>query len=222
MTDEGAGLRARWTVIGARWTVICAALAGVAALAGCSSTKPSASPPTGATTTTGGTAPATTTTAPGATTTTAPSGCPGSAFALTVVGSQGAAGTFEYSFGLRNTTSGPCALTGYPDIQLLGAGGTKLTTHTVDGGGQSFTAFAPGPVNLTPGATGYFNMGFSDVPTGSETSCPTATALQATPPGTSTPLQVSGQFTVCDGGTVHVSPVFGPGSPETQTTAPPV
>jgi hypothetical protein len=138
-----------------------------------------------------------------------------------VIGSQGAAGTFEYTFALRNTGSTPCPLTGYPEIQLVGAGGVKLTTTSVHGGGASFTDFPPATVNLAGGATAYFNMGFSDVPTGAESSCPTATALQATLPGTSTPLPVPGQYTVCNAGTVNVSPIFAAGSPQTQTTAPP-
>ncbi len=207
-----------------RWTVIVAALSSVAAVSGCSSPAPSATAPGRSTTTTAGSSPGTTTTtAPttASTTSTPAKGCAGP-IAISVVGSQGAAGTSEVTFALRNNGATSCPLTGYPEIQLLGAGGVKLTTNSVHGGGASFTDFPPATVNLAGGATAYFNMGFSDVPTGGESSCPTATALQVTPPGASAALQVPGQYTVCNSGTVNVSPVFAAGSPQTQTTAPPI
>jgi Protein of unknown function (DUF4232) len=205
--------------LSARWIVTSLVLAGIATAAGCSSPTPSATPPSNATTTTTAPAKATTTT-PTSTTSTVP-GCTGSNYTLSILGTQGAAGTFEVTFGFRNTSSATCPLDGYPGIQLLGSGGADIATDTVEGGGPSFTTFAPSTVEVAGGATAYFNMGYSDVTTGTETSCPTATAIEATPPGTSTALQVSGQFVVCNGGTVNVSPVFGKGSPQTQTTAPP-
>ncbi|HXQ76421.1 MAG TPA: DUF4232 domain-containing protein [Acidimicrobiales bacterium] len=213
MSLPGAGLSVRRVVI----SVV---LVSVATVAGCSSNKQSATTSSNATTSTAVPAPGSTT-LPAPTTSTTVPGCTGANYALSVLGSQGAAGTFEVTFGFRNTSSATCALTGYPGIQLLGAGGADLATNTVQGGGDSFTDFSPSTVELAGGATAYFNMGYSDVTTGTESSCPTTTALEATPPGTSTPLQVSGQYVVCNGGTVNVSPVFGQGSPETQTTAPP-
>jgi hypothetical protein len=187
-------------------------------LAACSSNKQSATPTSGAPTTT---RPApVTTTVPLSTTTTTP-GCSGTNYSLSVLGTEGAAGTNEVTFGLRNTASVPCPLFGYPGLQLLGADGANLATNEVQGGGLSFTNFARADVSVAPGATAYVNIGYSDVTTGTESSCPTATAIQIIPPNTTTELKVSGQFTVCNGGTVNVSPVFGAGSPETETTAPP-
>jgi hypothetical protein len=126
------------------------------------------------------------------------------------------------TFGFRNTSSATCPLVGYPGIQLLGPGDTDIATTTVRGGSYSFTNFAPANVSVAPGATVFFNLGYSDVPTGTESSCPTAIALQAIAPNTTTALRVSGQFNVCNAGTVTVSPVFGRGSPQTATTAPPM
>jgi hypothetical protein len=208
----GAGLSARWVLI--------PLILVPPALAGCSSNKPSATPTSQAGTTTSAAAKATST-LPSPTSSTTVPGCTGANYTVSILGTEGAAGTSEVTFGFRNTSSATCTLTGYPGIQLLGAGGTDIATNTVAGGGDSFTSFAPTTVEVAGGATAFFNMGYSDVTTGTETSCPTATALQVTPPGTSTPLQVSGQFEVCNGGTVNVSPVFGRNSPETQTTAPP-
>jgi hypothetical protein len=112
-------------------------------------------------------------------------------------------------------------MTGFPGLQLVDAAGNQLPTHVVSGGNYSFTNFAPTAVMLTSGATAYFNMAYSDVPTGSETTCPTATHLDVTPPHASDHDVVPVQFTVCGGGTLTASPVFGAGSPQSQTTAPP-
>jgi hypothetical protein len=201
--------------------IVSAIVAGGAVLAGCSSPGGSASPPSSAPSTTGATTSSSTlvTTAP--TTTTTIPGCTGANFALSTLGSEGAAGTIEVTFGFRNTSSATCPLFGYPGIQLLGPGGAAIATTTVRGGSESFTNFAPANVSVAPGATAFFNLGYSDVPTGGESSCPTATGLQAIAPNTTTGLRVSGQFNVCNNATVTVSPVFGKGSPQTSTTAPP-
>jgi hypothetical protein len=189
------------------------------ALAGCSSNKQAATSTSGATTTTS-TTNVSTTLPPPATTTTVP-GCTGANYTLSLLGTEGAAGTNEVTFGLRNTSSATCPLFGYPGIQLLGAGGADIATNEVEGGSDSFTDFARANVSLASGATAYFNIGYSDVVSGTESSCPTTTQVQVIPPDTTTELKVSGQLTVCNGGTVDVSPVFAADSPETETTAPP-
>jgi hypothetical protein len=207
--------------LSARWLLIPLILGPAVALAGCSSNKPSATPTSKAGTTTTAAANGTTT-LPAPTSSTTVPGCTGANYTLSILGTEGAAGTSEVTFGFRNTSSATCTLSGYPGVQLLGSGGADIATNTVEGGGESFTNFAPSTVAVAGGATAFFNMGYSDVTTGTETSCPTATALQVTAPGTSSPLHVSGQFEVCNGGTVNVSPVFGRNSPQTQTTAPPI
>jgi len=137
-----------------------------------------------------------------------------------VAGTSGAAGTIEVTLTLRNTSSSPCLLEGYPGAQMLAASGAQLPTTVVRGGGYSFTAFAPGPVTLAPGAVAYVNVGYSDVPSGGETSCPASTQLLVTPPNAYDHLTVAAQLQPCAQGTLTVSPVFGSGSPDTQTTAP--
>ena len=104
--------------------------------------------------------------------------------------------------------------------QLVGASGTELPTHVVSGGSYQFTDFAPAPVTLAAGATAYFNLAYSDVPSGTETTCPTATQIQVTPPGAVDHDTVAINAMVCSSGTLTVSPVFSQSSPETQTTAP--
>lgn len=112
-------------------------------------------------------------------------------------------------------------MSGYPGVALYDTNGNALTTDVVPGGTYSFTDFTPSTVSVAPGASAFLNLGYSDVPTGS-TSCPAAASMWVTPvPGDVEHLVVTQNFVVCDGGRVTVSPVFGPGSPASETTAPP-
>jgi hypothetical protein len=146
--------------------------------------------------------------------------CPAGSLAGTVVGSSGAAGTIEVTIALRNTSTAACTLAGYPGLQLLDASGAQLPTHVVRGGTYPFTGAAPSLVTMAPGGPAYVNLGYSDVPSGSATSCPEAVSMWVTPPGAYDHLTVTVTLAPCAGGTVATSPAFGPGSPATQTTAP--
>jgi len=192
-------------------------------LAACSSGSPTAATTTTTSTTTA--APSTTsTTAAHATTTTAATGTPGCTSAnltASVYGSSGAAGTIETTIALKNNLSTSCTFGGYPGLGMTGSNGASLTTTVVRKGNYSFTAMAPTTVTLTPGQSAYFNMGYSDVPTGSATSCPAAANLVITPPNSYTSLTIPAQLTPCNNGTITVSPVFLASSPGAQTTAPP-
>jgi hypothetical protein len=120
---------------------------------------------------------------------------------------------------LKSTTAGSCVLSGYPGMQLLDSGGNSLPTNVVRKGNYSFTAMAPTTVTLTTGQTAYFNIGYSDVPTGNETTCPSSASVEITPPNDTTHLVVTANFAPCGAGTMVVSPVFAAGT-NTETTAP--
>jgi hypothetical protein len=202
--------------------VLCvvAALSTAAGLSACSSNKSSSSGTSTPTTA----SPASSSTAAPATTTTGAAGaaaCAAGALAITEAGSQGAAGTLEVTFALRNTSTTSCPMNGFPGAQMLGSSGTQIPTHVVRAGNYPFTDFPPSPVVLTAGSTAYFNLGYSDVPTGGETTCPTAAQLEVTPPNAVDHDVVPVQFVVCNAGTLTVSPVFGAGSSVAHTTAPP-
>ncbi|HVB93510.1 MAG TPA: DUF4232 domain-containing protein [Acidimicrobiales bacterium] len=191
-------------------------------LAACSS---GSSTSTTVTTTTPTTSPATTsTTAAGGTTTTTAAGTSGCATAnltASIYGSSGAAGTIETTIALKNNLSTPCTLNGYPGLGMTGSNGASLTTTVVRKGNYPFTAMAPTTVTLAGGQMAFFNMGYSDVPTGSATSCPTAANLVITPPNSYTSMSIPAQLAPCNNGTITVSPVFTASSPGAQTTAPP-
>jgi hypothetical protein len=201
------------------------ALAAAAlSLGACSSGSTPTNPPAGRTTTTGRPSSGTTTTTTASTSSTAANStrCVSSNLTGAIAGTQGGAGTFEVTIALKNTSTTPCTTGGYPGLQLVGASGTSLPTTTVRGGPLSFERITPVSLTVPAGGTVWFNVGYSDVPTGGESSCPVAASLQVIPPNDTTHLTVTGlHAAVCNHGTLDSSPLFGPGSPGTQTTAPP-
>jgi len=138
-------------------------------------------------------------------------------------GSEGAAGTIELTFSLANTSTALCTMYGYPGMQLLDASGGDMPTTVIRGGGLTFEKVAVTNVSLAPGQTAYFNLGYSDVTVGTETSCPAASQVEITPPNDMSYVVVPvTSLDACGGGTVHVSPVFAStDSAATSTTAPP-
>lgn len=206
-----------------------AAVAGGALLVACSSTT--SAPPTtrgsssgGRSTTTAAPASSTTTTPPGSTTTTGAAGpvrCATAALTGSVVGSSGAAGTIETTVALKSTGTAPCSLAGYPGLQMLSASGSSLPTLVVRKGSYSFTSMAPTGVLVAPGQSAYFNIGYSDVPVGNESSCPTSASIEVTPPNAFDHLVMTAALAPCGGGTLVVSPVFQLTAANSQTTAPP-
>lgn len=195
-----------------------AALAVALAAAGCSS--PSSPGRSTSTTAAAPTVPAPSSSSTSTAAGTGLSHCQPADLAGAVLGSQGAAGTIELTISLRNATAAACALEGYPGMQLIDAAGTQLPTHVVPGGTLSFDNFPKAPVTIGPGQSAYFNVGYSDVPAGGETTCPTSASLWVTPPDDVEHLVVAARLTVCNGGTLTTSPVFAQGSPQTQSTAP--
>ncbi len=190
-------------------------------LAGCSSSTSSPTTTTRhTTTTTTARRPTTTTTSSSTSSSTQAGGtrpCAASDLVGSVSSGGGAAGTIESTIELQNRAGTPCVLEGYPGLQLLGPGATPLPTSVVRKGSYPFTAMGPTLVTLTASQAALFNLGYSDVPVGNETHCPTATSLEVTPPNATDHLVVTANLSPCGGGTVVVSPVFAAGT-ETEST----
>jgi hypothetical protein len=187
--------------------VLVAAGVGVAA---CSSSSSTATTTTAAPTTTVVRS-TTTTTASGSTTTTSghsPVSCRAADLTGSATGGSGAAGTIETSVTLRNVTTATCVLGGYPGLLLIGSDGTALPTTVVRKGTYPFTSQAVTLVTLAPGQSAHVNIGYSDVPHGTETTCPSATAVQVIPPAATDHLTVAMELAPCDGGTLVTSPVL--------------
>jgi len=189
--------------------VLVVAVLAAACSSGSSSptTTTSTRPPTA---TSGGPGPSTTTSGP-ATTTTSGGGtatCAATQLSAGLTGGNGAAGTIETTVVLRNTSASTCRMSGYPALQMVDGSGGALPTVTVDGGHYSFTSQVPASVTLAAGQAGSFNIGYSDVPVGNETSCPTSAALQIIPPAANDHVTVSAVLSPCGGGTLVVSPIL--------------
>jgi hypothetical protein len=202
--------------------VLVLAMVAGCALSACSSPSTTTTT-TSASTSTSRAAPTTSSTSSSSTSSTSagPARCVTAALSGSVAGSSGAAGTIETTVALKSTASTMCILGGYPGLLLLGSTGAALPTTVVRKGNYSFTSMAPTTVTLAPGQSTYFNIGYSDVPVGSETSCPSSASLEVTPPNATDHLVIAATMAPCGGGTMVVSPVFASTGSDSQTTAPP-
>ncbi|MGH9021294.1 MAG: DUF4232 domain-containing protein [Acidimicrobiales bacterium] len=165
------------------------------------------------TTTTAASASTTTTTVTGST-----AACTGSDFSGAYNTGEGAAGTIYATVTLTKTSPGSCAADGYPTLTLLDRLGAVLTSRTVDVPGQS-TAVTfldsrakPAPTRhvVASGATLTFSLAYSDVPTGSQTTCPSAQTVSVgfAAGESSAPVTPAVAPAPCDGGLVWVSPLY--------------
>jgi len=177
--------------------------------AACSSNTPSTTTTTTAvhrTTTTPSVPPTTAST----TTTTGLAAC--TQVSVTPGQTQGAAGTIIGTVTLALVGTGTCTIDGYPNLTRYAASGSIVTTTLVHG----LTVNLSGPptqppslVTLTSTQQAEFTFQFSDVVTGTETSCPVSSTLSVTTPGAASPsTPVPLTISACNNGTVDVSPVY--------------
>jgi hypothetical protein len=196
-----------------RWALAFVACAAVV-LAACSS---SPSKPKNVTTTTHA---ATTTSAPTTTSTTAAPATTSTAATSTACShitaspgqGQGAAGTITGLVTITNASSAACTVNGYPTMALFSGSGAPLTVTIVNGLTVTVSSAAnapPSSVSVAPSSSAQFAYQYSDVPVGSETSCPTSESASVTMPG-STTSSPSFQLAIgpCGNGTIKVSPVY--------------
>jgi hypothetical protein len=125
---------------------------------------------------------------------------------------QGAAGTIVGTISLAEVGSGTCTMEGYPSVARFDSAGTAVVTTVVEG----LTVNLSGPptqppslVTLTSSQGAEFTFEYSDVPTGTETTCASSATLSVTPPGAttaSTPAPLI--MAPCNNGTVEVSLVY--------------
>ena len=187
------------------------AASGVGAAA-CSSSPPPKSPGSSGhsghgSTTTGSSAPAgsssTSTTAPALAACTTITAADGSA--------QGAAGTIVGTIIVTDAGTTTCTIDGYPQLSRFSSSGAPVPVQVVEG----ITVSLPGPptepaatVTLGPGEQAEFAYQYSDVPSGTETTCASSATLSVRTPGSNLSSPFALAMSPCDGGTVHVSPVY--------------
>lgn len=176
--------------------------------AACSSNAPSTTTTTAVhrTTTTTSVAPTTAST----TTTTGLAAC--AQVSVTPGQTQGAAGTIIGTVTVALVGTGTCTIDGYPNLTRYDASGSIVPTTLVHG----LTVNLSGPpsqppslVTLTSTQQAEFTFQYSDVVTGSETSCAVSSTLSVTTPGAASPsTPVPLTISACHNGTVDVSPVY--------------
>lgn len=196
-----------------RWALASVACAAVV-LAACSSSpstpKQKHTSSTNATSTTSASTTSTTAASTTTSTTAASTAC------TRITGSpaqgQGAAGTVTGVINVTNSGTSPCTVNGYPTIALFSGSGAPLTVTMQDGLSVTLSAAAnapPSSFSVAPSSSAQFAYQFSDVPVGSETSCPTSESADVTMPGATT-ASPTFQLAIapCGNGTIRVSPVY--------------
>ncbi len=177
-------------------------------------TTTSRAPATSSTTSTSTTSSIVTTTTSASTTTTTvavPTAC--NRISASAGQMMGAAGTITGLITLTNSGPTTCVMNGYPVMALYSGTGAALVVTMMDGLTVNLSPAANGPptaVSIPPAGTAQFNYQYSDVPVGSETSCPTSEMAEVTPPG-GRAASPNFAFTAdpCGNGTIRVSPVYG-------------
>ena len=119
--------------------------------------------------------------------------------------SQGAAGTILFSVTLENRGD-VCSLKGFPALRIMAA--HRLLPTLVVHGGLAVLNSTPKRVRLKHLGRASVLISYSDVPVGSESSCPVGKALRLRPPGASGRLTVRVSTNACGRGTLHESPVL--------------
>jgi hypothetical protein len=131
--------------------------------------------------------------------------------------SQGAAGSIFSGVVLTNRSSSSCTVSGWPSLRYFDASGSPLATTVV----RSTTYFSsqpgvpgsPSTVTVRPGATVQLALGYSDVPIGTQTSCPTVDHFNAYLPGAlvasnAVSITSGSNFAPCGAGLTYVSPFY--------------
>lgn len=110
------------------------------------------------------------------------------------------AGSVEQTFIFTNNGGAPCALVGYPGMQLLGNGGTHLPTQVLRTPGAEPT------VTLAPSGTASFLAQWHSQ-TGYTTPCQTSEQVEVTPPNAYSYLVITQSITACPSGQINVTAV---------------
>jgi len=105
---------------------------------------------------------------------------------------QGNMGTDLAEFAFINTSSKECSLVGYPRLQMVNGAGQRIATTDRDSPVSAFPEITRKAVVLAKGKRAYFGVFYPDH-TGSGTIvCPTAAALELTPPGSTQAVTLRG------------------------------
>lgn len=150
-------------------------------------------------------APPTTTTS--ATTTAASAGparCATAELSAKEGGGEAGLGNRSTVYLLTNVGAAPCHLDGYPGMAFLSATGRVLLGTVQRGNSYLFNDPGPSEVDLAPGESASFGLGWS-VPNGR--ACTWSTSVEITPPDDRDHLTIASRIAICPGDTPTVSAV---------------
>jgi hypothetical protein len=103
----------------------------------------------------------------------------------------------------KNISTRPCALKGYPSLQMLDASGHLMPIVVSDGSGGWIPSAPERLVIVTAGSEAAFELGFTDqTGYGTAMTCPTSSQVQVTPPGADQPITLRWRI-ASYGGTVE-------------------
>jgi hypothetical protein len=88
---------------------------------------------------------------------------------------------------LKNTSSAPCHLDGYPHVELADETGKPIPFRYRNGGDQMITSRSPTVVTLAPGQTAYLMINKYRCDMGDKTP---SRVVRVTPPGDATALRM--------------------------------
>ena len=143
--------------------------------------------------------------------------CNGSDFHAVFNQGQGAAGTISSSITLTKTTTGNCTLNGWPLLILQDKTGSILKSTLVDVSTNGPIQFqdtraneAPKDVNLTQNSKATFSFAYSDVPVGSQKTCPVAYVIGVQIQKGGSVASVNSTYGIgpCNNGQLWVSPFY--------------
>lgn len=127
----------------------------------------------------------------------------------------GAAGSVSTVVTFHNTSTTTCTLTGYPGMQLLGAGGATLTTTVHRGASATVPSIPERTVSVPAGGAASFVAGWADATGYGNLTCPRSTEVEITAPNDYTSKTVAWAIAPYGGniqhlqcGLINVSPVF--------------
>ena len=134
---------------------------------------------------------------------------------ISLVNTNGAAGHIYGTYQLANKGNVACTLYGFIGAQMYDANDHPIPTNVVRNGGSVTNEPGPTTVTLAPGAGAPFELVYTDVPSGNETSCPKAKTLNVTPPNATHQLSLPTSIMPCNHGELDVSAVQQPALPAT-------
>lgn len=132
--------------------------------------------------------------------------CQAKQLSLTIMIDESTSGISTEMGKVTNHSSSACSLFGFPGAQLLDAQRAPMAIQVLrQTSGVWSGVFPEEHVQIAPGASAYFAVAWSAIPTGAQTNCPASGYFAMTPPDDSSAVTAEDPTHVC-GGAITISP----------------